>query len=113
MIYRPQGGDVAKPNDGSVRDVGADLVRMVMAYAKQETVDPLRSLLRFVVWGLAGAVLLAIGGVLICLACVRALETELRPHLNGDLTWVPYCGAIVIALAAVGLAVSRIAKVPR
>ncbi|HLH47512.1 MAG TPA: phage holin family protein [Acidimicrobiales bacterium] len=100
-------------DDESVRDIGTQLARLVVAYAKQETVDPLKALGRYVAWGLAGAVLLSIGLVLVSLAAVRLLQTELSTHLSGELTWVPYLGGILLALVVAGLAVTRIGKTPR
>ncbi|MDA8284823.1 MAG: hypothetical protein M0Z42_16385 [Actinomycetota bacterium] len=102
-----------KREDESVREVGSDLLRLVVAYARQETVDPLRDLLRFVVWGLAGAVMTCVGGFLLSLASVRALQTELAGPLGGNLTWVPYCGGIAVALAFAGFSVTRILKDPK
>jgi hypothetical protein len=99
--------------DESVKDLGTDLARLVVAYAKQETIDPLKSLGRYVVWGLIGAVLLSVGGVLVALAVVRGLQGELRGHLGGDLTWVPYVGGLLFAAAVAALAAARIGKVPR
>lgn len=94
---------------GALSDV-SELKDLVLTYAKQETVDPLRSLLRFVLWGLIGAVLITIGAGLLVLAAVRAAQAEAGPHLHGSLTWVPYVGGLILALVIAGLAVSRIFK---
>lgn len=99
--------------DKSAKDELSELIRLVVAYAKQETVDPLKALGRFVAFGLAGAILLAIGCLLLTLAVLRGLQTELSAHLSGELTWVPYVGALIFAGAVAGLAVRRIGKVPR
>lgn len=85
-----------------------ELKDLLIAYVKQETVDPLRALTRFVVWGTIGAVLLSLAGVALMLAIVRALQTETKPHLTGNWSWVPYTGAILFALIVAALAVSRI-----
>ncbi len=90
-----------------------ELKDLVVAYAKQETVDPLKSLVRFVIWGVVGAVLLAIGGVLFILAIVRAIQTETSPHLAQNLSWVPYTGGILFALLVAAVAVSRITRTPK
>lgn len=84
-----------------------------MAYAKQETIEPVKGLLRFIGFGLAGAVLLALGAAFLSIAAVRALQFELAPHLNGDLSWVPYLGGVLLASVVAVVAVSRISKVPR
>lgn len=83
---------------------------MVVAYAKQETLDPLRSLVRFAAWGTAGALLLAVGGVVATLAILRLLQGEVGAHLGGDLSWVPYSVAAVVAAAGAVAAASRISK---
>lgn len=82
-----------------------------MAYVRQETLDPLKALGRFLAFGAIGAVFISIGTLLLTLGAVRAAQTEAGAHLSGNLTWVPYCGGILFALAVVGLAASRIGKV--
>ena len=98
--------------DRSVSALGSELLGLVIAYAKQETVDPLKSLARFVAWGVAGAVLLATGGVLLALAAVRAAQAESGAHLSGNLTWVPYAGGLILALLGAAWSISRIFKGP-
>jgi hypothetical protein len=58
------------------RDGVAELVQLVIAYAKQETVDPVVKQVKTLGKGLAGAVLLATGTVLLALGFLRALQTE-------------------------------------
>lgn len=103
----------AAPDDKSVRELVPELFSLVVRYAKQETLDPVKSLGRFVLWGVAGAIALAVGVVLLALAIVRVLQTELAVHLSGSLSWVPYTGGLLFVLAVAALAVSRIGKVPR
>jgi hypothetical protein len=81
----------------------ADLWDLIVRYAKQETVDPLKSLFRFLAWGVIGSVFVAIGGVLIALAVVRVIQEEAAPHLSGNWSWVPYGGAVLFALLLIGL----------
>jgi hypothetical protein len=102
-----------RQKDQSARELLTELFRLVVAYARQETVDPLKSLLRYVLWGVSGAVLLATGSVLLALAVVRLLETETGRHLSGSLTWVPYAGGLIFGVAVAGAAISRISKVSR
>ena len=96
--------------DKSVSTLANELSALVVTYAKQETVDPLKNLGRFVGWGFAGAVLIAIGGVIGILATVRLIQTETGQHLHGDLTWVPYAGGIIVGLVGAAWSVSRIWK---
>ncbi len=103
----------SRRDDGSFREVVADLVRLVVAYAKQETLGPLGSLGRFVLFGVIGALLTSVGGFLLSLALVRALQSELSGPLGGNLSWVPYVGGAVVALAFVFVALTRMLKAPR
>lgn len=100
----------AKP----VSQLGSELWGLVLAYLRQETVDPLKNLVRYVAFGLAGAVCFALGGGLAALAAVRALQGELanrtHPALSGNLSWVPYLGGVVMSGGLAIWAVSRITK---
>ena len=87
-----------------------DLLALVVAYAKQETIVPLRNLGRYIAWGVAGAVLFAAGGTMLTLTAVRVVQSETGRHLHGDLTWVPYIGGVVVASAGVFWALMRILR---
>jgi hypothetical protein len=99
--------DVGPPprrTDRSIADQVTDLRALVIAYFKQETVDPIRSLGRFVLWGVLGAVLLGIGVTFLAVGVLRLLQTETGGHLGGNWSWVPY--AVVVAALLVGGLVS-------
>ena len=87
-----------------------ELLGLIIAYAKQETLVPLKSLGRFVAWGTAGVLLLVIGWGLLVLTAVRVVQTETGAHLHGDLTWVPYFGGALVAFAGIGWAAARIIR---
>jgi len=89
-----------------------ELWELVVAYFKQESVDPIKRLGRFVVWGLVGAILVSLGLVLLAVGGLRALETETGTHLRGNWSWAPYGAVVAGCLVAAGLSVSRIFKVP-
>jgi Putative Actinobacterial Holin-X, holin superfamily III len=100
-------GNGAK-RSGAANDA-RELVDLVVAYAKQETVDPIKGLGKTVAFGVAGAVLVGIGGVFLGLAALRALQTETDTFV-GNLTWVPYL--IVIAVLFVGAGISWVGLGP-
>ncbi len=81
-----------------------EFVSLVVAYAKQETVDPIKSLGRFIGLGIAGALLFAVGGGLAALAAIRAVQAETSRHLTGSLTWTPYFAAFIIGAVGVAMA---------
>lgn len=86
---------------------------LVVAYAKQETLDPLKNLGRFVGAGLAGALLLGIGLVLLSMSLLRALQEETGSTFTGSLTWVPYLLTVAGGLVVIALAVYAIGKPKR
>lgn len=94
----------------SIPDVVTDLVALVKDYARQETIDPLRHLGRFLGWGTAGAVMLGIGSLLMVVAGLRALQTETGSTFTGNLSWAPYGIALVVAAAIAGLSLRAISS---
>ena len=99
---RPK-GRARRGGDKGVRGSGADALQLALAYVKQEALDPLKGLGRFLTFGLAGSLAIAAGTVLLLLAVLRVLQTE-TAAFRGNLSWIPY--VIVIALAAVVIALS-------
>jgi pilus assembly protein TadC len=83
-----------------------DVVQMVKTYAKQETVEPLRNAGRFLAFGVAGAVCLGIGAMLLLVALLRALQY----WMHGSMSWAPYLITIAVGAVLAGLAVFRISK---
>jgi Putative Actinobacterial Holin-X, holin superfamily III len=94
----------AKP----IGEVVSELVELTKAYAKQETVDPLKGVGRYLAYGAAGAVLLGVGVILLMLSALRALQTETGTTFTGNWSWVPYLIVLVAAVLVIGLALSRI-----
>lgn len=76
---------------------------MVLAYVKQETVDPAKKLGRYVGWGLLGSLLLGMGMVLLTLAGLRVLQDETGTTFHGNWSWAPYAivlfgGGVIVAV---------------
>ena len=81
-----------------------ELRELVVEYAKQETVEPLRGLGRYAGWGIAGAFLLGLGVVFLAIGGLRVLQEETYPHLTGNWSWVPYA-LVVFGSVGIGLLV--------
>ena len=95
---------------GGLRSSGSELFQLVVDYVKQETLDPLKGLGRFILFGVAGSVALAIGLVILSIAFLRFLQAETGTTFSGNLSWLPYliCAVVVVAVAAVSVrAVTR------
>lgn len=92
----------------SIAQVLSELWEMLVSYAKQETVQPLKGLGRFIGWGVAGSLLTGVGVLLLTLAGLRALQTQTGEHLTGSLSWVPYAAALVLLGLLISLTVLAI-----
>jgi len=81
----------------SPRETIAELQGLVVPYFKQETLEPLKGLRRYVAFGLLGAMLLGMGVVFLAMAGLRALQSETGSRFTGSWTWAPY-GIMVLGL---------------
>ena len=95
-----------------LRHVGDDAFQLTVDYLKQETIEPLRGLGRFLYMGIAGSFFLAFGILVILIGVLRLLQTETGTALKGDWSWVPYAVVIVLGLMVIGVAVWRITAGP-
>jgi hypothetical protein len=89
----------------SLPGLARDLKDLTITYAKQETIDPLKSLGGFLLWGTLGSFAIGIGLVLVALGGLRALQEETGDHLTGHLTWVPYVVVLIGCLIVATLSV--------
>lgn len=90
-----------------------ELKQLTIDYAKQETIEPLKGLGRYLMWGLAGSLLLGIGLTLWVVAGLRALQEETGSAFTGHLTWVPYVLTMLGTVLVASLAIYAIFKEKR
>ncbi|HXW38529.1 MAG TPA: hypothetical protein VEJ44_02450 [Acidimicrobiales bacterium] len=107
----PFGRSTKNPKEKASDDPRRDAVSLLVAYVKQETLDPLKSLGRFVLFGVTGSIAIAVGVGLLLLAGLRALQTE-TATFRGNLSWVPYLIVAGAALTVIGLSAWRIVSGP-
>ncbi|HUS62729.1 MAG TPA: phage holin family protein [Acidimicrobiales bacterium] len=102
----------AEPHGGtkSIPEVVSDLWELTTSYAKQETIDPLKGLGRFLGFGIGGAIALGVGVVLLLLAGLRALQTETSTTFTGNLSWAPYLIIVAVGTVLIALALLRVTK---
>lgn len=97
----------------SPQDQIRELKDLVVDYAKQETVEPIKALGKYIGWALAGALLLGTGITFLAIGLLRFLQTS-TPELidgSGKSSWFPYF-ATILALVAVGGFVGMKMKTP-
>ena len=85
---------------------------LVKAYARQETIAPLKNLKRFVGFGVAGGILIALGIFFFALSGLRYMQTHrfFGQHLTGNWSWLPYMIVFVFGLVIAVLFALRITK---
>jgi hypothetical protein len=88
---------------------------LVVAYAKQETVDPLRTLGSYLGFGLAGAVCIGTGVVFALLALLRGLQqievfNDPAGFEGGRFSWAPYLITTVVGLVIVALSLRTLVR---
>ena len=112
-MVEPTTSTGARRSQKSLPTLATELWELVLAYLKQETVEPVKGVLKFVAWGLVGALLLAVGLVILAVAVLRVLQVETRPHWTGHWSWVPYLLTVVAVGVVAGLVASRIGAARR
>ncbi len=95
-----------------LRHAGDDAFQLTVDYLRQETIQPLRGLGRFLYMGIAGSFFMAGGLLLILIGVLRLLQTETGTALTGDWSWVPYAVVVVLGIAVIGVATWRITAGP-
>lgn len=96
------------PDTRPLPEVATELWELVVAYAKQETVTPLKQLGRYVAFGTVGAFLLGAGVVFVSMSGLRALQTETGSTFTGNWSWLPYL--IVTSALLVGAGLTWLAR---
>jgi hypothetical protein len=95
-----------------LRRAGDDAFKLTVDYLKQEALEPLKGLGRFLLWGLAGSFAIAIGVLLVLIGVLRVLQDETGTALTGDWSWVPYFAVGLIGVGVAGVAAWRITAGP-
>jgi hypothetical protein len=104
---------VPEPEQKSLPQVVSELWELLKSYAKQETIDPIKGLGRYVGYGVAGSIVLGTGVLLLLLSGLRALQTETDTTFTGNWSWAPYLITLVVGTVLILLAVSRITQKKR
>ena len=94
----------------SISEIVQDLWDLLVAYARQETIDPLRNIGRYLAFGVGGMIVVTLGVFLLGLSGLRALQTQTGDVFAGFWSWVPYVIVAIALSGLVALAISRIGK---
>lgn len=80
-----------------------DVLEIIKSYARQELIDPLKVVPRWLILGLIGSVVITGGVILLMLALLRYLQSDTGSVFAGNWSWSPY--AITVAAVAILIAV--------
>jgi hypothetical protein len=100
----------ADDTDTSLPHLATDLWDLVRAYAKQETIEPIKGIGRFVAFGMAGSLLLGVGSVLLALAVLRVLQSETGSTFEGGWSFAPYLLTLVVCAGVIGAALAAMKR---
>lgn len=98
---RPWSKPQPAPTKGAATQI-SELRTLVVGYAKQETIDPLKTLGRYLGFGLAGSILIGGGMALLLLALLRGLQ-QVPTLAETTWDWVPYLATGIVGAILVGL----------
>ena len=105
----PLSSDEATPARTETASLG-EVIEFVKAYAKQETVGPLKGAGRWIGFGAAGAVCLGLGLSLLLLGLLRLLQSEWSWASTGRMSWLSYLIVLVACVALLAITLTRIPK---
>jgi hypothetical protein len=80
---------------------------LAVKYVKEETVQPLKDLRRFVAFGTLGSLFVGFGTTLLLLGALRFLQEQFKV-LDGNLSWIPYLIVVCLAAAVIALTLWRV-----
>ena len=116
---------MAEQEQTKVKDSGGtfdELKTMVTAYAKQQTVEPLKNLGQWAAFGLAGAICLTIGAFLTGLGALRLFQkmdwTQCEVDIatgvceGGGWSFAPYMFVFALLIAVAGACFWAMTKTP-
>ena len=87
-----------------------DVLDLVVSYAKQETIEPLRGALRWILWGLASMAFICTGLVFLVLGVVRVSQDVLGESFQHSWSFVSYFVGVLACGIVVAFALSSIRK---
>lgn len=91
----------------------AQTVQMIKDYARQETLDPLKTAGRWIGFGVAGAILIGLSTAFLSLGVIRLVQTEWPGTFGGRWAHLaPYGFGLVLCLVVAFFAFRRINKDP-
>lgn len=87
----------------------SELIELVRAYAKQETIGELRGTGRWLAWGAVGGISILLGLLFTLIGVLRLLQSTVFDGSTA-FSWIPYFIVLGLALVLIVFSQSRIRK---
>lgn len=87
----------------------AELIELVRAYAKQETIGELRGTGRWLAWGAVGGISILLGLLFTLIGVLRLLQSTVFDGSTA-FSWIPYFIVLGLALVLIVFSQTRIRK---
>ena len=87
-----------------------DVVDVVVGYVKQETLEPLRGIGRWIVVGTIASSMISIGLVMTLLGALRLSRDLTDSAFDGMWSFAPYLIVFVLGLVCIGATLTRVKK---
>ena len=87
-----------------------DVLDLVVSYAKQETIEPLRGAMRWILWGLASMAFICTGLVFLVLGVVCLSQDVLGESFQHSWSFVSYFVGVLACGVVVAFALTSIKK---
>jgi hypothetical protein len=87
-----------------------DVIEFVKAYAKQETLGPLKGVGRWLAFGAAAAFVMALGLMIMLLGVLRLVQTEWDRAASGSLSWLAYLITFIVTVVLLIVTLLRVKK---
>ena len=84
-----------------------DIVQLAIAYTKQETIEPVKGLAGYLLWGVIGATLMGFGLVLLALALLRGIQAHRWGRQTSFAPYLMTAGGGIVALVLIALSLKR------
>jgi hypothetical protein len=106
MNDQPRTLGTKKDDDASLGDV----IDYVKAYAKQETIGPLKGAGHWLGYGVGASVAMGLGLIIVLLGLLRLIQTELDRLATGSLSWASYAITLIVTLILLAITIQRVKK---
>src|ERR1700722_10979618 len=84
-----------------------EIKALALRYIKEETIQPIKEMGRFVLWGAIGSLFVGFGYFFLLFGALRFLQEQFKV-LDGTYSWIPYLIVVVLAARVLGLTLWRI-----